>query len=220
VGYARAVNDSRVPRGAALVAALDAVAPAERDPWIDARLGFAPPPPDGPELPRGGVPYLPCGVAELVAFAREAPVGEDDVFVDVGAGLGRAAVIAHLLSGARAVGVEIQAPLVAAARARAAALGVSDAVTFVHADAADIDVDGSRYFLYAPCNGALLARVLDRLAAAARRRAIVVGAVDVVLDAPWLVARAASPSAALAIYDATRESIGTPASARLPSDRG
>ena len=39
-----------------------------------------------------------------------------DVFVDVGSGLGRAAALVHLMTGARAIGLEVQPALVAAAR--------------------------------------------------------------------------------------------------------
>lgn len=171
---------------------------ADRDRWVDEVLGIGSPPPDGP-LPAGAVPYLPCGVAEIVASVVEAPIDADDVVVDVGSGLGRVAIVAHLLTGARACGIEIQAPLVDSARQRCRALGLTD-VSFVHANAADIELDGSVFFLYAPCNGDLLRRVLLRLEAVARRRSIVVCGVHVSFDAPWLRPRETS-SVALTLYD-------------------
>jgi hypothetical protein len=45
-----------------------------------------------------------------------------------------------------------------------------------------------------------LTRVVGRLEVVARRRSIVVGAVGLELDVPWLVARPSS-SVALALYD-------------------
>jgi SAM-dependent methyltransferase len=186
-------------RGTALVEALEALSFIDRDAWLDELLGIEPPPLDT-DLPRGAVPYLPCGVAEILAMVREAPVGPGDVVVDIGAGLGRAAILAHLLSGARTVGIELQAGLVERARARCAALGLA-AVSFVHGDAAEIALDGSVFFLYAPCNGELLARVLRRIEDVARCRRIVVCAVGFEPDTPWLHPRPASQSS-LTLYDA------------------
>jgi SAM-dependent methyltransferase len=172
----------------------------ERDAWVDELLGIEAPPPDVPDLPRGSVPYLPCGVDEILTMVREAPVGPEDVLVDLGAGLGRVVILAHLLSGARARGVEIQAPLVERARARSAALGLEE-VSFVHADAADLELDGSVFFLYAPFNGEMLRRVLRRLQDVARRRPIVVAAVGLEFRGiSWLRARPTS-SVALTLYD-------------------
>jgi SAM-dependent methyltransferase len=188
-------------RGAALGELIAAVPWIDRDAWVDELLAIEPHMPDVPDLPRGSVPYLPCGVDEILAMVSAVPLTPSDDLVDLGAGLGRVAILGHLLSGARALGVEIQAPLVESARARSAALAL-DAVSFTHADAAELELDGSVFFLYAPFNGAILARVVDRLATVARRRRIVVCTVAMELpDLPWLVLR--TPSAvSLAIYDA------------------
>ena len=197
---ARAGIASGALRGAALLELLRAVPFGDRDAWVDELLEIEPPPPDAPDLPRGAVPYLPCGVDEIVAMVQDAPVGPDDELVDLGAGLGRVVVLAHLLSGARTRGVEIQAPLVDRARARCAALGLTE-ISFVHGNAADAELDGSIFFLYAPFNGDLLARVVRRLEDVARRRPIVVAAVALELpDEPWLIARSTS-SNALTLYE-------------------
>jgi SAM-dependent methyltransferase len=204
-------------RGARLLEGILAVPARDRDAWVDGQLGFPPPPPDVADLPRGAVPYLPCGVEEIVELVREVPLGEDDHFVDLGSGVGRAAILAHLLSGATASGVEIQEPLVARARQRCAELELT-AVSFVCANAADVTddaLDGSVFFLYAPFNGALLTAVLARLEAVARKRSrpIVVCTVDLELhDVPWLVRRPRGTSRALAVYDARLSSDGTPPS--------
>lgn len=187
-------------RGAALHERLASIPPVDRDAWVDELLGIPPPPPDIADLPRGAVPYLPCGVDEIAAMVRDAPLAADDELVDLGSGLGRAVILAHLLSGARARGVEIQAPLVQCATALCAELAL-DAVSFVHANAAEIALDGSVFFLYAPCNGELLRRVLSRIEPVARRRPIVVAAVGVEChDAPWLSPRA-SACRSLSLYD-------------------
>lgn len=190
-------------RGAALLEALLAVPPADRDAWVDRLLGIAAPPPDC-ALPPGAVPYLPCGVDEILAILRDLPLGADDVFVDLGAGLGRVAMLVHLLSGVRTVGIEIQPHLVRAARETSRAMGIAIDigidVTFEEGNVVDCDLDGSVFFLYAPFNGALLAQVLAKLEGLAMRRTFVVCAVDLELHADWLVPRPSSHRA-VALYD-------------------
>jgi SAM-dependent methyltransferase len=185
-------------RGSALLETLLAMPSHDREAWIDAVLGIAPPPPDR-DLPRGAVPYLPAGVDEIIAMVREASVRATDELVDLGSGLGRVLVLAHLLSGAAAHGIELQPHLVEAARATCTELHLP-AVTFTHGNAADLELDGSVFFLYAPFNGDMLARVVRRLEAVARRRRIIIATVDLELqDVPWLAARPSS-RAALTLY--------------------
>jgi hypothetical protein len=189
-------------RGALLARLLD-VPFRDRDVWVDEVLGIDAPPPDEPGLPRGSVPYLPCGVDEIATMVREVPLSEDDELVDLGSGLGRVVLLGHLLSGARARGVEIQEHLVRGARACTAELALS-AVSFEHANASEIDLDGSVFFLYSPFNGPMLTRVLRRLREVARRRAIIVCAVGLELAGePWLSPRKTS-SVATILYDSRR----------------
>jgi SAM-dependent methyltransferase len=197
---ARAGVQSGALRGGRLLELLQSVPFLDRDAWTDELLGFDGVPRDIADLPRGAVPYLPCGVDEILAVVREAPVGPDDELVDLGSGLGRVAILVHLLAGARTCGVELQEPLVRAARDRCAALGLTE-VSFVHADAAEAELDGSIFFLYAPFNGQLLAAVLRRVEEVARRRRVVVCAVGLELaEVDWLRLRESS-LAALALYD-------------------
>ena len=163
-------------------------------------LGIQEAPEDIADLPRGSVPYLPCGVDEILAMVSEAPLSPEDVFVDLGSGLGRVAILAHLLSGARAIGLEIQEPLVHRATASVAALGLDD-VSFVHESATDVELDGSVFFMYAPFNGAMLRCVVRRLEDVSKKQRIVVCAVGLELrDVPWLVARTSS-MVSLMFYD-------------------
>lgn len=189
---ARAEIESGALRGAALVDVLLSIPFFDRDVWVDELLQIEELPPDIPDLPRGAVPYLPSGVEEILAMVLEVPIQPDDDLVDLGSGLGRVVILAHLLSGARARGVDIQEHLVRSARARCAALGLA-AVSFVQANAADTVPEGSIYFLYAPFNGEMLARALCRLEDHARRRPIVLCAVGVDFhDVPWLLPKKTS----------------------------
>jgi hypothetical protein len=187
-------------RGSALLALLLSVPSRHRDDWTDALLGIEALPPDEPNLPPGSVPYLPCGVEEILAVLRDAPIRADDVLVDLGSGLGRVALLVHLLSGARTHGIEIQEHLVRHARALCEELAVQE-VSFVHANAAEVELEGSIFFLYAPFNGPMLTSVLRRLEDAARRRPIVVGTVGLELHGlAWLRPRASS-HVSLSLYD-------------------
>ena len=118
------------------------------DAWLDRVLGLGAPPDDGPEPPRGCVPYLPCGVDALIEIVDSAEVGPTDVFVDVGSGVGRAMALVHLLTGAAVIGIEIQSGLVQAARDLART--VSSRISNVHGDAIELTgaiMIGSVFFL-------------------------------------------------------------------------
>src|SRR5215469_14927659 len=95
---------SRIERGqhdpSMFRAALLSIPPTERDAWLDLVFGLGELPDDGPELPRDCVPYLPCPVDALLRMVEQASVRPSDVFVDVGSGVGRAAALVHLLTGA------------------------------------------------------------------------------------------------------------------------
>ena len=176
-----------------------------RDAWVDQVFELGAPPEDGPQLPVGCVPYLPCSVDVLLRLTEHTPVRASDLFIDVGAGVGRAAALVHLLTGAPAVGVEVQPALVAAARALAARLRLSS-VSFVEADAGqltDVWAAGSVFLLYCPFSGDRLAKLLINLEPVARIRPIRLCCVDLPLPpCPWLE-QAPPPSLELTIYRST-----------------
>jgi hypothetical protein len=185
--------------------ALTSVPPMDRDAWLDALLGLDGVPEDGPELPRGCVAYLPCPVDALLRALELADVQAGDVFVDVGAGLGRAAVAAHLLTGAATIGIEIQPALVQASRDMAKRLGIARFAA-IEGDAIDLTgtvTTGSVFFFYCPFSGARLEKVLADLEAIARTRRIHICCVDLPLPPrPWL-ALVAPSSNGLAVYRST-----------------
>jgi len=188
-------------RGAALLRELAALAPEARDAAVEGALGLGGPPPDCAPPGADLIGYHASGVGPIALALTAAEVGPGHVLIDLGSGLGKVVLLARLFTGARARGVELQATLVDRARATACALGAE--VTFVHADARDVDLDdGDVFFLYAPFTGAVLATVLGRLRAVGARRRIVVCALGLDLHhlAPWLTAREA-PSFWLTVYE-------------------
>ena len=200
---------SRIERGvhepSEFRAALLRVPPDERDAWLDLVFGLREVPDDGPDLPRGCVPYFPCSVDALLRVVEQARVRPSDVFVDVGSGLGRAAAFVHLLTGAGVIGIEIQSGLVRAARDLSRRLGVSR-VSCVDGDAVRLTgfiTIGSVFFLYCPFSGDRLVKVLAELEPIARTRTIRVCCLDLPLPRcswltlePWV-------SGDLAIYRST-----------------
>ncbi|HVU52377.1 MAG TPA: methyltransferase domain-containing protein [Polyangia bacterium] len=186
-------------------AALLGVPAGERDAWVDLVLGLDDLPPDGPALPPGGVPYLPCSVEVLLRTVDGAGVRPDDVFVDVGAGPGRAMALVHLLTGAGAVGLEIQPALVEAARGLASRLGLSR-VRCIEGDAAAVTafmVVGSVFFLNCPFSGQRLAKVLEDLEPIARTRPLRVCCVHLPLPPLSWLAREPGPDGELEMYRST-----------------
>ena len=164
----------------------------DRDAWVNQRLGFGELPDDGADLPREAVPYFPSSVEEILTMVKELPLRPEHELVDIGSGAGRAVILAHLLSGAKARGIEVQAHLVQLARKTAAALNLND-VSFEHGNAADMELHGDVFYLYAPANGDLLMRVVKRLKAAAKRKPIVVCTVALDLRSEaWLEPRRTS----------------------------
>jgi SAM-dependent methyltransferase len=178
-------------------AELLSIPPMERDVWLDRVLGIVEIPPDGPELPRGCAPYLPCSVDVLLRLVASAPVQASDVFVDVGSGMGRAAAMVHLLTGASAIGLEIQRELVRSAREMVSRFGLSR-ISFIEGDAVELTANvphGSVYFLYCPFSDGRLSKLLQRLEPIARNRAIRLCCLDLPLPACAWLAREPNPGA-------------------------
>lgn len=181
---------------------LASAAPTDRDALVRSLLGLANArsEPPGHEL----VGYHASAVAAVARVLLEVPVTVGDTFVDLGSGLGSVVILAHLLSGAAARGIEIQSDLVALSRAAAARIGarcdfvLGDART-VPDDALD---DGTVFYLYLPFTGSALHDVLARLRRVAARRVIVVATLGVDLErqTDWLVRRELD-AFWLAIYD-------------------
>jgi len=71
-------------------------------------------------------PYLPSPPSTVDEMLRLAAVGPGDIVYDLGAGDGRVVIAAAAKFGARGVGVERDARLVAQARQHAARAGVAD----------------------------------------------------------------------------------------------
>lgn len=116
--------------------------------------------------------YQPTPARHVFEVLERTGLGERDVLVDLGSGLGQVPLLAATCTGARCVGIEWEPAYVECARRRARALRLGR-VDFVQSDARAADLSsGTVFYLYTPFKGQMLREVLDRLRAEAGRREI------------------------------------------------
>lgn len=129
-------------------------------------LNVGPPPEPTAELAAETVAFQPAPARAVLALADV--LRPNDVLVDLGSGLGRVTILAALLAGCRARGIEREPAFCAYGERSAEALGVAG-VAFTCADARRAPLgDGSVFFLFSPFRGELLRTVLERIPRSAR----------------------------------------------------
>jgi SAM-dependent methyltransferase len=118
------------------------------------------------------VAFQPTPARAILALLERGSIRQDDIFCDLGSGLGRVVILVALLTGARARGIELEPAYCEYAARCARGLNVPG-VELVQADARDASLaDATVFFLFTPFRGALLRDVLARLQAEARARPI------------------------------------------------
>jgi hypothetical protein len=114
------------------------------------------------------VPYQPTPARHIFDLIARTELTERDVLIDLGSGLGHVPLLASICTGARSIGIELEAAYVNCARQSAYELNLST-VTFIQQDARHADLScGTVFYLYTPFRGTILRAVLDLL----RREAI------------------------------------------------
>ena len=148
---------------------------ARWDDAVDTLFGLDPFVADGNELPPGCVPYIAAPASALVRLVSLTETSAGATFVDVGCGVGRAAMLVHLLTGWRAIGVEIQSHLVELGTAAARRLCLKR-VELRRGNACEEAAlpDGDIYFMYCPFDARRVRRVLEILERRALRREITI----------------------------------------------
>jgi hypothetical protein len=134
--------------------------------------------------------YYPTPARVVLAFLDHTLLSTDDVFYDLGSGLGRVVLLVGLLTTAQARGIEFEPAYCAYAQQRAHALHLSR-VTFVNGNVRTVDyADGTTFFLYTPFTGRLFQDVLTRLRQVACAHPITIAAYGActreVARQPWL----------------------------------
>jgi hypothetical protein len=151
------------------------------------------------------VPYQPTPVRHILHLIAAAMVAEDDVFVDLGSGLGHVPLLVSMMTGAQSLGIEMQAAYVASARKCAQSLQLRR-VQFIAQDARDADLSrGSVFYLYSPFKGSILDDVLRALRKESMHRPIKICTLGPctrrVSDESWLKTSEFSDSESITVFD-------------------
>jgi SAM-dependent methyltransferase len=113
--------------------------------------------------------YLPTSYRDLFKLLKHVDLGPEDVFMDLGCGLGRTVFVADWLGARRSIGVEIDPSFAQAcrdnlARRRRASQGTSQGIDFIEAPAQEIEhAQTSVLFMFHPFGRGTLEQVLARL---------------------------------------------------------
>jgi hypothetical protein len=120
----------------------------------------------------GMVFYQKTPARVILELERLGRFTADDVFVDLGSGLGQVVILIGLLTEARCVGVEYEPAYHFYAEGCRGSLRLEH-VRFVNADACSVAYDeGTVFYLYTPFEGRMLEDVLELLREQARERVI------------------------------------------------
>jgi hypothetical protein len=138
------------------------------------------------------IPYQPTPARVILEIAKQTHLSPHDTFVDVGSGLGVVPTLVSLLSGAAAIGIEIQPSYCRHADECVRRLNLSN-VRFICQDARQADLSvGTVFYMYTPFKGSMLQQVLERLHAEGLRRRIRLCTYGPILSEavqqPWLPA--------------------------------
>jgi len=99
----------------------------------------------------------------VLEIAKRCIFSPEDVFVDIGSGLGQTSMLINLLSGIKSVGIEFDLAFCDYAKVRASKLNMPK-VTFIHADARRANyANGTVFYLFTPFRGSVLRDVLASL---------------------------------------------------------
>lgn len=118
------------------------------------------------------VGYQPTPAHIVFDLIEKARLTREDIFFDLGSGLGQVSLLVHLLSGVAVRGLEVEPTFCQYARACAEFFHFPH-VVFLEADARKADYsDGTVFFLYTPFMGKMLEEVLGQLRQVSQTRPI------------------------------------------------
>jgi hypothetical protein len=149
--------------------------------------------------------YQPTPVRHILHLIAATALAEDDVFVDLGSGLGHVPLLVSMVTGARSLGIEVQTAYVASARECAQSLELKR-VRFISQDAREADLSsGTVFYLYSPFNGSILTDVLSALRMVSMRRSIKICTLGpcthTVANERWLKANTLPVTGSITVFD-------------------
>ncbi|MGN6398534.1 MAG: class I SAM-dependent methyltransferase [Mucilaginibacter sp.] len=108
----------------------------------------------------------------IFQLAEMTQLKADDVFFDIGSGLGQVGMLVNLLTGAKTIGIEYEPAYCDYAKKCAAQFNLTD-VEFLNTDALTADYSGGTvFFMYTPFVGDMLQQMLHVLRHQAKKKAI------------------------------------------------
>ena len=127
-------------------------------------------------------------VFELINKAAFKP---DDIFFDLGSGLGQVVMLVNLFANVTSIGIEYEPTFCDYAKNVAAGLNL-DKVSFINADARDSDYStGTVFFMYTPFEGKMLRDTIQKLHREALKRKIKIftygPCTQVIVQEEWLI---------------------------------
>lgn len=118
------------------------------------------------------VAYQPTPVRHILHLITASVLSDEDVFVDLGSGLGHVPLLVSMLAGVQSLGIEFQPAYVACAQECAESLQLRR-VRFLLENVRTADLSsGTVFYLYSPFTGSILTDVLTRLRTESTRRSI------------------------------------------------
>jgi Histone methylation protein DOT1 len=143
------------------------------DTFVNGLIGIDTEPQETRPILPGMIGYQATPARVILTFIAQVNLTGNDVFYDLGSGLGRVVMLVGLLSDAQARGIEFEPAYCTYAQQRASRLGLSQ-VRFINADARAADLsEGTVFFMYTPFTGNILTAVLERLQQEAQARSFV-----------------------------------------------
>jgi hypothetical protein len=143
------------------------------DVLVDGLLGLESAPEALAERSAEMVHLEPTPARAILELVDRVPLTRDDVFYDLGSGLGQVVILVNLLTGVEARGVEVEPAYWQFAQDCADRLALAN-VTYLNIDARQADyTEGTVFYLFTPFTGRMLEQVLGRLQDLALRSPIV-----------------------------------------------
>jgi len=163
------------------------------DGLISGVLLSKPTPEETLERKPGMVRYQLTPTSVILELIDQVKFSQDDVFFDLGSGLGQVVGLVNILTGVRCLGIEYQPAYYAYAVQMASDIGLRY-TTFLNADAQEADyAEGSVFFMFNPFGGRIFDVVLDRLRSEAEKRKIMIcsygSCTEPIAKFPWLEIR-------------------------------
>ncbi len=144
------------------------------DIFINELLGFERIPAQTLELEPDMVYYQKTPAKIVLELVEKSHISREDVFVDLGSGLGQVVILVNLLTGIKSHGIEFEPAFYDYALDKTSALHLPG-VTFTRDDARNADYSmGNVFFMFTPFRGKILVDVLDSLKQESRKRKITI----------------------------------------------